>query len=53
MKEEIMKDPENTILFYVLEHSGTVTMYAAKHSIHGAELFCRCGQGDKLLCVGR
>lgn len=49
--KEIMKDPENTILFYVLQHSGTVTRYADKYSIHGVELFCACGQGDNLLCI--
>ena len=42
--KEIMNNPENTILVYVPQHSGTVTMYAGKYSIHGVELFCGCGR---------
>lgn len=43
--EEIIRDLENIILFYIVWHSGTVTMCAAKYSIHGAELFCEFGKG--------
>lgn len=43
--EEIVRDLENIILFDILWHSGTVTVCAAKYSIHGAELFCEFRKG--------